>query len=273
MKNQLMRLPIMILIVIVTGIMLVGSLPVVQADTVVSPYVATIQVGIGNSTMTWQDTWVNYTYSESSKYLSYHPGSYLKLDPHNTTVSIIIAKTVWDDYTEWRLTTHLDVGVISYQAYDNATAEDTDRSNQLKELHWHSDLHGQTPISIGNESFAEYIFTIQHRNEGGSYETEKIIVLDIFNEAEIVIDEEGNVIPLPVGELDTITSLVMQVVWLITLFLPGIILNAFIPRIGFVAGLTIMSVALWITGVMPVWVFTVCMIAVVLTVFQGDDDG
>lgn len=63
---------------------------------------------------------------------------------------------------------------------------------------------------------------------------------------------------------------IVIVIWVLMVFLPGLILNGLVPKIGFIGGTAIMSTALTLTASMPLWVFMVILIGIVVLVFRGE---
>lgn len=69
---------------------------------------------------------------------------------------------------------------------------------------------------------------------------------------------------------DDYSRLILDGVWLLVIFFPALILNSFLPKIGFVAGLIIMTSALWLSDVMPPWLFFISLIGVIIIMWRGD---
>jgi hypothetical protein len=67
-----------------------------------------------------------------------------------------------------------------------------------------------------------------------------------------------------------IAKKVVVVCWLLIFFLPALILNRAIPKLGFIGGIVIMSIVLLIPLQM-IWLFLVMMVGVVIIIFRGDD--
>lgn len=69
--------------------------------------------------------------------------------------------------------------------------------------------------------------------------------------------------------METVTDMIMPIVWVMIVFLPGFILNYFLPRIGFVVGIGITTVALWLGDVLPVWILFINLVGIIVILFRG----
>lgn len=63
---------------------------------------------------------------------------------------------------------------------------------------------------------------------------------------------------------------IIFLIWIMIIFLPALILNSIIPKMGFIAGMIITPIALLVAGTMELWLFAVIMIGLVIIIFRGD---
>lgn len=79
---------------------------------------------------------------------------------------------------------------------------------------------------------------------------------------------------LPVAQ-DTfgISENIIYFAWILIIFLPAILLNSVLPKIGFIGGIITMSVVLTATGVINQWwVFLTLLMGIVVLIFRGDEN-
>jgi hypothetical protein len=88
-----------------------------------------------------------------------------------------------------------------------------------------------------------------------------VVVLPSFVSASLYYPESSN----------STTGLVYSAVALVIVFGPALMLNFLFPRVGFVAGIIVMSVALFLSGVLEFWLTAVIFIGVVVLIFRGGE--
>lgn len=71
--------------------------------------------------------------------------------------------------------------------------------------------------------------------------------------------------------METITEMIVPVVWLIMTFLPALLLNHYLGKVGLFAGLIIMSVVLWLSGYFPIWLLGMNLIGCAILAIRGGD--